>query len=1053
MGTVGQARMCVRGAVALGLVLAGMQLASSPHALALDPALDVSQYGHTAWRIPDGFTKGAIRSIAQTADGYLWLGTESGLVRFDGVKAVPWQPPTGEQLPSNDIRKLLVARDGTLWIGTLKGLASWKDGKLTQYPEVAGRTGTGSLLQDREGTIWAGEWQEPQGRLCAIRNGAVECYGTDGSLGWGALALYEDSKSNLWVASTGGLWHWKPGIPKFYALPSLVYSVAEDADGALLLGADGRMWRFVNGQIAERGYPLPDSARGAVVSRMLKDQNGALWIGMSPNGGLLHAYNGRIDTFAQLDGLSGGSVLALFQDREGNFWVATPDGLDRFRNIAIPTSSARQGLPLALGSAVLAASDGSIWVGLGKGLGRLNQDQVTIYRQRPQREVPIAGRIVHETIDSRLPQDYFSAFFRDHSGRLLISWGGGVGYLENDKLQSVNRFGTRWVLSIAEDASGDLWLSAQEDGLLRLHDGRFVQKIPWDGLGLKGRGGKLVFDRVRGGFWIGFLNGGVGFLQDGQLRASYSPADGFGEGAVNDLRVGPRGTLWAATDGGLSRIKDGHITTLTSKNGLPCDLVHWSIEDEDHFVWLRTSCGLVRIARSELDAWASDPEQKVQLTVFGAQDGVRTVASYVGFDPQVTKAPDGRIWFATVGGVSVIDPRHIPYNKLPPPVHVEQITADGKVHDVASTASGRMRLPPLVRDLTIDYTALSLAVPEKVHFRFKLEGQDKDWREVVNNRQVQYSNLKPRNYRFLVTACNNSGVWNEEGAFLDFSIDPAYYQTTWFRSLCVAAVLALLWAVYQVRLRQVAREFNLRLDERVNERTRIARELHDTLLQSFHGSLLRFQAVSNELVEGEPKQELDEAIDRAAQAITEGRDAVQGLRSSVVESNDLAAALGTLGKELAAAESQPPEFTLQVEGTQRGLHPILRDEVYRVAGEALRNAFRHADARRIEVEIRYDERQFRLRVRDDGKGIDPKLLAEGGQAGHFGLRGMRERAKQVGAKLTVWSSDPQTDGGLESGTEIELSIPAARAYVAVRSPGRRSWLAEKFSGKEHEMKS
>ena len=416
----------------------------------------------------------------------------------------------------------------------------------------------------------------------------------------------------------------------------------------------------------------------------------------------------------------------------------------------------------------------------------------------------------------------------------------------------------------------------------------------------------------------------------------------------------------------------------------------------------------------------------------------------------MTKPPDGKIWFVHSDGVSIIDPHHLPFNKLPPPVHVEQITADRKAYDVASFASGRLPLPARIRDLQIDYTALSLVAPEKVLFRYKLEGFDRDWQDVGTRRQAFYNNLRPRHYRFRVAACNNSGVWNEAGAFLDFPVAPAYYQTMWFRALCVAAVLALLWAIYQLRLRQVAREFNMTLEARVGERTRIARELHDTLLQSFHGLLMRFQAVSNELVEGEPKHELDEAIDRAARAITEGRDAVQGLRSSVVESNDLATALGTLGKELAAAESRPPEFTLQVEGTQRGLHPILRDETYRVAGEALRNAFRLADARRIEVEIRYDERQFRVRVRDDGKGIDPNLLADGGRAGHFGLRGMRERVQGIGGKLTVWSSDPQTDGGLESGTEVELSIPAPRAYTTA---ARRSWLAEKFSGKDREMQS
>jgi signal transduction histidine kinase len=379
------------------------------------------------------------------------------------------------------------------------------------------------------------------------------------------------------------------------------------------------------------------------------------------------------------------------------------------------------------------------------------------------------------------------------------------------------------------------------------------------------------------------------------------------------------------------------------------------------------------------------------------------------------------------------------------PVHIEQIIADGKSYD----ASSGLRLPPRVRDLAIDYTGLSFVAPEKVLFRYKLEGWDRDWHDARNRRQAFYSNLPPRNYRFRVIASNNSGVWNERGASLDFSIAPAYWQTSWFRALCVAAFLALLWGLYQVRLRQVARQFNLRLEERVSERTRIARELHDTLLQSFQGVLLKFQATSY-LLPGRPEEArktLESTIEQAAQAITEGRDAVQGLRSSTVVTTDLACAITTLGQELAAGETNAnaAEFHVGVEGTPRDLYPILRDEVYRIAREALRNAFRHAEARRIEVEIRYDERQFGLRVRDDGKGVDAKHLKEGGRAGHFGLRGMRERAKLMGGKLVVWSE-------IDSGTEVKLKIPALRAYVA--APGRRrSWLTEKLSGKERGIKS
>jgi signal transduction histidine kinase len=383
----------------------------------------------------------------------------------------------------------------------------------------------------------------------------------------------------------------------------------------------------------------------------------------------------------------------------------------------------------------------------------------------------------------------------------------------------------------------------------------------------------------------------------------------------------------------------------------------------------------------------------------------------------------------SLDGVSVVDTRHLPFNKLPPPVHIEQIVADRKPYD----ANAGLRLPPLIRDLQIDYTALSLVAPEKMHFRYKLEGHDRDWVDAGTRRQAFYSDLRPRNYRFRVAACNNSGVWNEAGAFLDFSVAPTYYQTRWFQALCVAAFLALLGGLYRLRLRQLAWQFNVRLEERVAERTRIARDFHDTLLQSFQGVLMKFSAVTYQIPERPDVQKnLETILEQARQAVTEGREAVQGLRSSTVVTNDLARAIGALAEDLAARHTTPncPEFHLRVEGESRDLAPIVRDDVHRIACEAVRNAFRHAQAGRIEVEIHYERRRLRLRVLDNGKGIDQKILGGGGRPGHFGLAGMQERAKLVGGKLTVLSR-------LEAGTEAELTIPASLAY-AKASVERRS---------------
>jgi signal transduction histidine kinase len=322
-----------------------------------------------------------------------------------------------------------------------------------------------------------------------------------------------------------------------------------------------------------------------------------------------------------------------------------------------------------------------------------------------------------------------------------------------------------------------------------------------------------------------------------------------------------------------------------------------------------------------------------------------------------------------------------------------------------------------------------------------LEGQNRNWHEVTNDRQIQYTNLAPGPYRFRVIAANNSGVWNETGATLEFSIAPAYYQTRWFEALGVAIAFAAVWVVYRFRVRQVARAYQRLLDERVNERMRIARDLHDTLLQSFHGLLLRFQTASYLLLDHptDAKEKLDDAIRRAAKAITEGRDAVQSLRASTVERNDLAVAIRTLGDELAsnASAHQPLTFSVAVEGETRDLHPIARDEIYKITAEALRNAYRHAHASRVEVEIRYDRQGFRLRVRDDGRGIDPAVLAGQEIEGHYGLRGMPERATLIGGKLAVWSETG-------AGTEVELSIPARAVYATAEV---RTWWSRLFATK------
>ena len=988
-----------------------------PCALALNPALDVSEYAHTAWKVRDGFVKGTIGSIAQTPDGYLWLGTEFGLLRFDGVRIVPWQPPQGQYLPSNSVFSLLAARDGTLWIGTSKGLASWKDGKLTQYPELAGQWVRAPMLEDSEGTVWVGGVGfPPPAKLCAIHAGSVQCYGEDGGFVNGIRSVYEDRERNLWVGVRDGLWRWKPGPSEFYPAPGPgmgIQGLAEGDDGALLFGPRIGVRRLVGTKI--EAYPLPNSVQHFTVSRLLRDRDENLWIGTS-DAGLTHVHRGRTDVFAQADGLSGDYVWALFEDREGSLWVGTHGGLDRFREFSVPTLSFNQGLSSASVVSVLADRDGSIWLSTRRGLNRWNNGRITSF--------------------GLLNGNYAGSLFQDSRGRIWASTLREFGYLENGRFVAVKNVPGGPVYSITEGGAGDLWIANKDRGLIQLLIDGKVQMYPWTKLGHNDIALSLAVGPSRHGTWVGFYGGGIVYFADGQVRASYSASDGLGQGRVNDLRSDPDGTLWAATEGGLSRLRNGRLATLSSKNGLPCNSTNWTLEDNDHSFWLYMTCGLVRIARSELDAWAAavdrdkDAKPAVQAKSLDSSDGVRTLEDYDFYTPHAAKSAGGQLWFLPSDGVSLVDARHLPFNRIVPPMRIEQVTANHKTYDVPSDEKASLRLPALVRDLEIDYTALSLVAPEKVLFRYRLEGYDGEWQDAGNRRQAFYTNLKPKNYRFSVMACNNSGVWNEAGASLDFSVAPTYYQTLWFQVSCAAAFLALFWLLYRYRVLQIAREFNARLEGRVDERLRVSRELHDTLLQSFQALMFHFQAVNDMLPPGKGKEALEKVLDRADQAIVEGRNAIQNIRSSTTVTNELSHSVTALGEELAGSsdgENRPATFRVSVEGTPRELHPILRDDIYRIAREALRNAFRHAQASQIEADITYGESVLRLRVRDDGKGIDPKHLNTG-RDGHWGLAGMRERAQQIGAQLEMWSE-------IGAGTEVELRIPGAIAYETAHRPG------------------
>ena len=978
-----------------------------PRVAALDSSRKISQYGHNMWRIQDGYLPAPPEAIAQTADGYLWVGTAAGLVRFDGVRFVPWTSPKGEKLPSGQIHSLLGTSDGSLWIGTARGLARWKDGILTTYKNLT--TSVWAIVEDHDGDIWIVRWDTDDGRgpLCRVRSSDQRCFGrNDGIPLANATGLAIDSSGNFWISGDQGLCRWKPGNPALY--------LRDLADRGYLIGVRGlsvldenHVWiglqqpngnlqlqEFDYGKWTARALPKAQDPPPST-NVLLRDPGGALWIGTARDG-IFRTVDDNTDHFATGDGLSSDSVLRFFQDREGTLWVATAKGIDSFRDLPVVSYSIKEGMPSDILSTVLASHDGGVWIGGAEALSFLKQGELSVFRT-----------------NQGLPGRDITTMSQDHRGRLWIGVDNSLAVLDRGQFIPIHKpdgSSLGIVLGIAEDAAGNEWAMMSEK-LFRIEDLKVRQQIS-----LPEKCFSIVGDPEQG-VWLGCANGSVAHYYGGhsdtfpRVSATY----------IRQLLPETTGGLWAVSDVALIWWNGKTSATLTTRNGLPCDESYAVVKDEAGALWIYARCGLLSISASELTRWHQDPSVQVKVEVLDVYDGAQP--GITPLQPQASRSLDGRLWFVNDNLVQTLDPRNWPRNTLPPNVVVERLTAK----DVNYPIQGALKLPALIRNLEIDYTALSLVVPQKVRFRYKLEGRETSWQEAGVRRQAFYTDLAPGSYRFRVIACNNDGAWNQDGATIDFAVAAAWYQTSWFRAACAAAFALLLWAIYRLRILQLRRQFAIGVEARVNERTRIARELHDTLLQSLHGLLMSFQRADNLLPDRpmEAKQRLGSAIDQAAQAITESRDAVQELRSSVRVTNDLALAIQTLGEELVAkqASENPPVFDVMVEGTSRELNPILRDDVYRIAGEAMRNALEHAQARRIEVELHYDKHGLRLRIRDDGKGIDPEILRNQGRSGHFGVQGMRERAKLVGGRLEIWSE-------LGSGTEVELSIPAPIAYVA-----------------------
>lgn len=974
---------------------------------ALDSSRQISQYGHAAWRIQDG-TISAAAPITQTTDGYIWIGTSDGLMRFDGVRFLPWTPPKGMSLPGRNFTFLLGARDGSLWIGTSGGLSQLKDGHLQNYTPSGGQYGISEIMEDHTGTIWVTRYRVPSGEgpLCNIAGQDLHCYGkTEGIPVRYGLGLTEDSSGNIWFGSTV-LCRWnRSSLVTFF---DHVSGEKAGGDGVLSVkaGPGGIIWAAVDATGPQLGVQQFKDGKWTAVSVpgfngasirahvLMVDRELSLWVGAS--NGLYRIRDGRADHYGAADGLSGDSVQMLYQDREGNLWVVTDGGVDMFRDTPVITYTTRQGLTSSGIHSIAATRDGSVWIA--------NEGAADVLR---------AGLNHPRSLQHVLSGRDILSFYEDHDGVLwvglenrLLAYEGG----HFQEIKSAKGGCLAGISAISEDAEHNIWAFAPQS-LFRITARRLRETVELSGE-FQSQYGYLAGDPM-GGIWFTTARTKLVHYRDGHFENAPLPHT-EPAATINGLVVGPDDPLLVPTSSGLFRWDNGRWAVLDTRSGLPCNQIFSTVKDSHGSIWLYAQCGLLRIEASQFATWRQYPQSKVIVMTLDARDGAHPGMQTVA-QPTAVRSVDGRLWFMNGMMAQSVDPDHLYKNPLPPPVHIVEMIADGNKY----SPEHQLRLDPLTRNVEIDYTALSYSVPQKVRFRYLLEGHDRTWQEADRRRQAFYTDLRPGKYRFRVVASNNDGVWNEQGALIEFSVLAAWYQTNWFKLVAVAFIILITWALYSLSVRQVAHALSVRFDERLAERTRIARDMHDTFLQTVQGSkMVADDALDTPLDSARMRKALELLSGWLAQAIDEGRAALNSLRTSATVTNDLAEGLRRATETV--SESHSMAVAMSVFGATREMHPIVRDEVYRIGYEAIRNAQVHSRASSLEVELRYG-RDLELRVCDNGVGID-QAVTEHGKNGHFGLQGMRERAARIGGKLTILSSAAH-------GTSVTLVVPGAATFL------------------------
>lgn len=1010
---------------------------TSLSAVALDPRYPMRHYGYQSWQTDDGLPQNTVHAVLQTRDGYMWFATEAGLVRFDGVQFTVFDKQNTPQLgsgliyslfedkqgalwistsdgltrlqngqfhsftindglPANTIWLVYQSRNGVLWVLTTAGLGRYADGRFQSVPIQQGLSSTSTVTEAADGSLWVGsadgllrvDTSIPANVVAVVR-------------GEEAQALAADVQGRIWFAS-------RLGLKVFSSNGSAAAFHLPDALGnnvtALLYGSDGHIWIGTANGLGEydgkttRIYGVRDGLPGNRVTSLFEDRQHAIWA--ATDQGVARIFAGRIAAFTPKEGLSSNRVLALYEDREDSLWLGTESGgVGVLRDRKFTTYTSQDGLTDDLIRSVFQARDGAVWVGTnGGGVNKFAD-----------------GKFSSLTTANGLSSNIALALADDAQGDVWVGTPDGLNRIQNGHIAiftSADGLADDFVRSLYIDRNGALWIGTRR-GLSRYAGGKFSSYSATDGLGSDLVG--TVLQDADGSFWIGTLGGLTHLVND--RFTNYTKQQGLSSDVITALYQDAEGTLWIGTNGGgLNARKNGRFISFSSASTHLPQNIYGILEDAGGHLWLSSDKGIFRISKRQLNDLAAGSAVSIHPDVYGTADGMRISECSSGGHPAAWKTQDGTLWFATVRGVATVDPLRMSINNVPPLAIIEQVSVDDTILPAQPGQEIAPEIAPGHTRLAFQYAGLSFVAPQKVRFRYKLEGFDRDWIDAGTRRIAYYTNIPPGRHTFRVMVSNNDGTWSERDAAFSFRLRPHFYQTYWFYLCLLVSAALLTYEAYRWRVRSRVRSLESRFTAVLAERNRIAREIHDTLAQGFVAVSVQLEVVSRLLGASSDaaREHLEQARILTRDCLTEARSSIWNLRSQSSGGDDLATALTNAAERITANTSV--KARIQVSGTYRLLDPRVESELVRIGQEAMTNVVRHAHAAHVDVMLLFQEKLLRMTIEDDGCGFegDPASYS---QDGHFGLTGMRERAEQIGARFSVTSAE-----GKGTEVKVELSI-------------------------------